>query len=133
MDARQRPRTIHLPDGAVDRAGSAASRPGQTLSREVNEAIYRLAGRRLAVEYQLHLVCECQRVRCLAGISVRPHDYEVVRRSPGRFLTRADHATPDERVVATRSEYVVVERRRAAAERAFREDPRRHTYPDQAA
>lgn len=132
MGARQRPRTTHLPDGAVDHAGSAANGPGQALFREVNEAIYRLVGG-LAVENRLHLVCECQRVRCLAGISVRPHDYEVVRRSPGRFLTRADHVTPDERVVASRSEYVVVEKRQAAVGPAFRDDPRRHTYPDQAA
>jgi hypothetical protein len=85
---------------------------GQALFRDLNREIRRIADG-FGVDEPLELVCECERGDCFARLSVSHREYESVRRSPTRFLVRADHIAPDERVVEERAGYVVVEKHSA--------------------
>ena len=104
-------------------AGSSGART-QAVFRTVNEEISRVADG-FAVDEALELVCECEHGNCFARLSLPRDEYEAIRRFPTRFLIRADHVGPDERVVHERDGYAVVEKTGPGAETAILSDPRK--------
>jgi hypothetical protein len=88
-----------------------AANPGrsQALLRELNEEIRRIADG-FGVDEDLELVCECEHGECFARLSLSADDYEAVRRFPTRFVTKPEHAGPDDRIVHETALYVVIEK-----------------------
>jgi hypothetical protein len=69
--------------------------------------------------------CECSRLGCNQLIELTIREYERVRADPRRFFVAPGHELSDaERVVAAETGYVIVEKVRAAGERAEERDPR---------
>src|ERR1700738_2567494 len=64
---------------------------------------------------QVSFRCECARLGCNLLIELRLAEYEAVRRHPRRFFVAPGHQLPEvERVVESRENYVVVEKRAEA-------------------
>lgn len=106
-----------------DATGASGSR-SQALFRNLNEQIFRIA-ESFAVDEPLELCCECELEDCFARLSCSHEQYEAIRRFPTRFLLRADHVGPDDRIVEEAAGFVVVEKIGAAAETAILLDPRK--------
>jgi hypothetical protein len=104
----------------------------QLVWRELNEAIRQIADT-FGVDEDVEVVCECERADCSAFLSVAPQDYETVRRFPTRFLIRAEHVGPDERIVQETALYIVVEKIGPSAETAILRDPRKRALQAAAA
>lgn len=109
---------------APEKAGSNALAPGaveeaarrQTIFREVNENIARLAIARAQAGYAL-VICECSVSGCADSLEITPAEYEDVRRVPTRFVVVPGHQMPAiERVVDGNSRFLVVEKLGHAAE-----------------
>lgn len=91
--------------GAVDAAAI------HLLFREVNERIKGLNGAFDSVLPRADWICECADGTCAERIEMSPAEYEAIRAHPRRFLALPGHELAgNERVVARRSGYVVVER-----------------------
>jgi hypothetical protein len=92
--------------------------------REVNEAIERglWPGEEDSVAA---FRCECARLECNRMVSVTPREYEAVRAYSRRFLVLPGHENPAvETVVASRPDYVVVQKLDEAGRLADASDPR---------
>ena len=106
----------------LDRALAPAVRA--CLFREVNEELRALA-RRLSVEGELDLCCECALEDCAGRIYVPADLYDEVRRDSTRFLVQPGHANElSERIVAEHDGVVVTEKVGAWAAIAIQSDPR---------
>ena len=93
----------------------------QSLFREVNERIERLAGAVSSATF----VCECLREECDERVALTLEDYEQLRSNPNRFFVLHGHAYAEiEDVVETRDEYLVVKKLGVGGEVAESLDPR---------
>jgi hypothetical protein len=102
--------------------GSKLAR-NQSLFREINEQIRRLALRQDFAE--LELLCECADGQCADLLSVPVDTYELIRTHPDRFLICRGHQVPEiERTVGRFNGYLVVETVGLAGEVATQLDPR---------
>ena len=100
----------------------------EALFREVNERIEDLNRGFAAVsDGKMHVVCECGEHTCVDQLVVTPEEYEEVRADPLQFLVKPGHEIlSSEDVVAERSEYLIVAKKRGIPRRIAREtDPRR--------
>jgi hypothetical protein len=69
--------------------------------------------------------CECARLGCNRLVELTIHEYEGIRSHPRRFVVAPGHELPDvETVVATRTGYLIVEKRDQAGSVAAQTDPR---------
>jgi hypothetical protein len=69
--------------------------------------------------------CECARLGCNLLLELTLDEYERVRAGPRRFVMVRGHEVPGvETVVETVRDYVIVEKRAEAGERAEATDPR---------
>lgn len=99
----------------------------EAVFREVNERIEGLQRTfALAEGEQLHIVCECDRLDCNAGLDVPVETYERTRADSARFLISPGHEDDEvEDVVDTGGNYLVVRKKPGEPERVAREtDPR---------
>jgi len=88
----------------------------EALFREVNENIARLDERHEAAAGPV-FVCECADPECTQRLSVEPETYRRVREQPRWFLLVPGHEDPQiERVVESRTDYLIVEKMGAAGE-----------------
>jgi hypothetical protein len=79
----------------------------QSLFREVNEQIDRIAGDNEAVEF----VCECSDPGCVSKVELKVDEYERIRSNSTWFFIRTGHDIPEiERVVSQDDGYAVVEK-----------------------
>jgi hypothetical protein len=107
-------------DGDVERRIAA----NQARFRQVNEAISRgqwpgEGGQ--AVGFR----CECATLGCNDVVELSLPDYEQIRAHPRRFVVRPGHEREEiEKIVETRSGYLVVEKTDDAGELAEATDPR---------
>lgn len=93
--------------------------------REVNEQIRDVAGRQGVDEHVYEFVCECSDAGCVDTVSLTLAEYERVRAKGTRFVLAPGHAVHTiERIVAVRSDHLVVEKVGVAAEPAEALDPR---------
>jgi hypothetical protein len=77
--------------------------------REVNEKLEKRADE-LALTGRTPYLCECDDERCTQVVLLTGEEYEQVRARPRTFLLVADHQSPDDRVVRTEADYVVIEK-----------------------
>ncbi len=92
----------------------------QSLFREVNERIEKIAGDNETVEF----VCECSDTACASTVELKVAEYERIRTNSTWFLVRTDHDIPEiERVVSQDDGYAVVEKF-VATDFAREADPR---------
>ena len=69
--------------------------------------------------------CECARLGCNLLVELKLADYERVRAHPRRFVMIPGHELPEiETVIGRTPEYLIVEKRDEAGERADASDPR---------
>lgn len=69
--------------------------------------------------------CECARPGCNRLVELTVREYEQIRSHPRRFVVLPGHEAPDlETVVATRPDYLIVEKRGQAGAVAEQGDPR---------
>jgi hypothetical protein len=79
----------------------------QSLFREVNERIERIAGDNEVVEF----ICECSDPDCLSTVDLKVDEYERVRSNSTWFFVKAGHDIPEiEGVVSQSDGYAVVEK-----------------------
>jgi hypothetical protein len=79
----------------------------QTLFREVNERIEKVAGTNEVVEF----VCECSDTACVAKVELTLSEYERIRSNSVWFFVQTGHEIPEiERVVSQDDGYAVVEK-----------------------
>jgi hypothetical protein len=92
--------------------------------REVNEGIER--GQWPGEEdAPMGFRCECARLGCNRLIELSVREYEEIRSHPTWFVLAPGHELPEaETVVASRSGYIIVEKRGQAKEIAEQRDPR---------
>lgn len=96
----------------------------EVIFRDVNEGIERgqWPGE---PEAPIGFRCECARLGCNELIELTLAEYEQVRSGPRRFVMVDGHEIPAvETVVQTVRDYVIVEKRDAAGDRAEAADPR---------
>jgi hypothetical protein len=96
----------------------------EVIFREVNEGIERgqWPGE---PDSQVGFRCECARLGCNMLLNLTLAEYEHVRSDPRRFVMIRGHQVPSvERVVEEMADYVIVEKRDEAGERAEDSDPR---------
>ena len=55
-------------------------------------------------------LCECDDERCTHVVLLTGEEYEGVREGPRTFVLVAGHESPDDRVVRTKPDYVVIEK-----------------------
>lgn len=80
----------------------------ESLSREVNESIEYVSGRRTG---PVTMLCECGRIDCEARIAISIREYEEVRTDGRRFAVVSEHVLPDvEEIVARTDRFVVVQK-----------------------
>lgn len=105
-------------------SGARIAAANEAAARDVNEAIDR--GRWPGEQDDaLAVRCECSRSDCNRLLDMTPRAYEDVRANGRRFVVVPGHEREDiESVVARGDDYVVVEKRDAAAEVAEATDPR---------
>ena len=77
--------------------------------RGVNEKLEKRADE-LALSGRTPYLCECDDERCTQVVLLTGEEYEQVRAGPRTFLLVADHQSPDDRVVRTEADYVVIEK-----------------------
>lgn len=93
----------------------------EALFREVNENIARLEERHGATITEPVFICECATDSCTQQLAVDLDTYQRVRKQPRLFFVLPGHQdTQVERVVETRSDYLVVEKTGEAGEVAER-------------
>jgi hypothetical protein len=93
----------------------------QSLFREVNERIEKLAGEVSSTEF----VCECLQEGCDERVSLTLEEYEHVRSSPNRFFVLQGHAFAEiEATVETKDGHLIVKKLGVGAEVAEALDPR---------
>ena len=103
-----------------------------------NEEIFRGVNARIEEGAEQHHVagtlpfhCECDRTSCLDTIEIPPRDYAAIMHERYRFVVIPGHEEPAiERVVATTSTYVVVEKIGEAREQIDRDHPQ-HRHLDE--
>jgi hypothetical protein len=96
----------------------------ENLFRTLNEGILDIAVR-LGGDAPYEFICECSTSGCFERIPLTLVDYERVRESGTRFLVAAGHEDITvEQVIATKGEYVVVEKDGPASVIAEEENPR---------
>ena len=78
--------------------------------REVNEKLEKRADELALTGGCTTYLCECDDERCSQVILLTGEEYEQVRARPRTFLLVADHQSPDDRVVRTEADYVVIEK-----------------------
>jgi len=78
----------------------------QALLRELNDRLRA----RLIDEQEFQFSCECGRASCRDALLVKLDVYETLRRVPTHFLMKHSHAGPDERVVASHDEFLIIEK-----------------------
>jgi hypothetical protein len=79
----------------------------QSLFREVNERIEKLAGDNDVVEF----LCECSDPACAITVELRVSTYEDIRSNPTHFFVKVGHDMPEiECVVSQADGYAVVEK-----------------------
>jgi hypothetical protein len=106
---------------ATDKNTARKTAANQSLLREVNERIEKVAGKAWNPEF----LCECGNTECIETLELSIGEYEAVRISSLRFPIKPGHEHPEfERVVDETERYVVVEKFGEAAELAKRFDPR---------
>jgi len=96
----------------------------EVIFRDVNEGIERgqWPGE---PEAPVGFRCECARLGCNELIELTLAEYEQIRADPRRFVMVDGHEVPEvETVVQTVRDYVIVEKRDAAGDRAEAADPR---------
>lgn len=90
--------------------------------REINDGIARgqwPGDESLSVSFR----CECARLGCNLLLELKLPEYQAVRSHSRRFLVTPGHELPEvETVVATRENYMVVEKRDEAGREAARLD-----------
>ena len=92
----------------------------QSLFREVNERIERIAGDIETVEF----VCECSDTACASTVELKVVEYERIRSNSTWFFVKNGHDIPViERVVSQDDGYAVVEKL-VATDFAKEADPR---------
>jgi hypothetical protein len=96
----------------------------ETIFREVNEGIER--GQWPGEDGDpVGFRCECAQLGCNLLVKLTLREYERVRSHPRRFMMVPGHEIPPvETVVEQYPDYVIVEKREAAGERAAECDPR---------
>jgi hypothetical protein len=96
----------------------------EVIFREVNEGIERGQWPGEA-DTPVGFRCECARLGCNLLLNLTLAEYEHVRSHPRRFVMIRGHEVPAvESVVEDRAEYVIVEKRDVAGQRAQASDPR---------
>jgi hypothetical protein len=79
----------------------------QSLFREVNERIERIAGGNEVVEF----VCECSNTECVATVELKLSEYDRIRSNSTWFVIKVDHDISQiERVISQNDGYAVVEK-----------------------
>ena len=78
--------------------------------REVNEKLEKRADELALTSGRTPYLCECDDERCTQVVLLTGEEYERVRARPRTFLLVADHQSPDDRVVRTEADYVVIEK-----------------------
>ena len=78
--------------------------------REVNEKLEKRADELALSSGRTPYLCECDDERCTQVVLLTGEEYEQVRAGPRTFLLVADHQSPDDRVVRTEADYVVIEK-----------------------
>ena len=78
--------------------------------REVNEKLEKRADELALTGGRTPYLCECDDERCTQVVLLTGEEYEQVRARPRTFLLVADHQSPDDRVVRTEADYVVIEK-----------------------
>ncbi|HWF26106.1 MAG TPA: hypothetical protein VG275_11695 [Solirubrobacteraceae bacterium] len=107
-------------DGDVERRIAA----NQARFRHVNEAISRGQWPGEG-EQAVGFRCECAILGCNDVVELSLPDYERIRAHPRRFVVRPGHERAEiEKIVETRSGYLVVEKTEDAGEFAEATDPR---------
>lgn len=93
--------------------------------RDVNERIRGVAGRQGADEHAYEFLCECADPACVERVTLSLREYEAVRADATRFVLAEGHDDGTiERVVASASDHVVVEKVGVAGAVAQALDPR---------
>ena len=88
------------------------------IQRAENESTFRRANEDLEQKAQslsfrdqpTPYLCECDDERCTQVVLLTGEEYEQVRARPRTFLLVADHQSPDDRVVRTEADYIVIEK-----------------------
>ncbi len=108
----------------MDDATERSLAHNEALVRKINEAIER--GAWPGEERQLERFrCECSFADCAEMIELTHERYEMIRRSPRRFIVTPSHVMPEVDAVVDRQEgYVVVEKQDEAGDAAESSDPR---------
>jgi hypothetical protein len=92
--------------------------------REVNERIKELESGSWE-SHEIDFMCECADATCMAVITLKPAEYEALRRNPRQFGVLPGHQIEDvERVVESRPGYLVVEKHLETVEQVEEADPR---------
>jgi hypothetical protein len=92
--------------------------------RDVNESIERGQWPN-EPDHRVGFRCECARLGCNLLVELTLSEYEHVRANPRRFVMISGHEVPAVETVVERSrDYLVVEKRDEAGERAEASDPR---------
>ena len=93
--------------------------------REVNERIDDVAASLGDDDHRYEYVCECSEPSCTDRIELTRDEYEHVREDEARFVLAPGHVTSQiESVVERDDDHVLIEKVGAAANVAFRLDPR---------
>lgn len=69
-------------------------------------------------------LCECEEERCTTVILLTREEYESVRAHPRHFALASGHASPQDRVVAERERFTVVEKTGEEGRLVEEQDPR---------
>jgi hypothetical protein len=97
----------------------------ESLFRDVNEQIERVAARQGADAHVYAFLCECSNLDCDLMIEMTLAAYEAARADPAVFVVAVGHELPEiEDVVHRAAGYQLVKKRGEAAALAEEEDPR---------
>jgi hypothetical protein len=92
--------------------------------RQVNERIKELQSGSWE-SHEIDFMCECADATCMAVMTLRPADYEALRRNPRQFGVLPGHQVEDlESVVESHPGYLVVEKHLETVEQVEAADPR---------
>ena len=96
----------------------------EILFREVNERIKELQSGSWE-SHEIGFMCECADATCMAVMTLRPAEYEALRRNPRQFGVLVGHQIEDvESVVESHPGYLVVEKHLETVEQVEKADPR---------
>jgi hypothetical protein len=97
----------------------------EILFREVNERIKELESDS-SESHEIGFMCECADATCMAVMTLRPAEYEALRRNPRQFGVLVGHQIEDlESVVESHPGYLVVEKHPETIEQVEEADPRK--------